>query len=107
MGRRRARRPANADLSVTPATERQVSFIYALGREAGLDKAEVLEWSDELFGNPPEQITRRDASALIDALQRKRNDMPAPAEDGKDELVASGCRRSRWRTTTRRLTRID
>jgi hypothetical protein len=82
-----------ADLAVTPATERQVSFIYALGREAGMDKAEVAEWSDELFGHSVEQITRRDASALIDALQRKRDDLPAPAEDGKDEQVAVGVSR--------------
>jgi hypothetical protein len=82
-----------ADLSVTPATDRQVAFIYALGREVGLDKGQVAEWSVELFNNLPEVITRRDASALIDALQRKRLEDVAPSDDDKDELVSVGVSR--------------
>lgn len=91
-----------ANLAVTPATVRQVAFIYALGRDAGMDKEQVAEWCDELFGNPPSLITRRDASAFIDALQRRRNEddnrtegdyareADALADPGKDELVSVG-----------------
>jgi len=82
----------NANLAVTPATDRQVQFIYAIGREANLNQTDVNEWSKELFGNPPQQITRRDASALIDALQRKRQEVQDPSrpEEGTDELVSVG-----------------
>ena len=63
---------------------------YAIGREAYMTAEEVREWSDEIFSNPPEQINRRDASALIDALQRRRNkEAPLPPE-GKDESVSVG-----------------
>jgi hypothetical protein len=79
-----------ADLAVTPATERQVSFIYALGREAGMSKPEVDGFCEGLFDSEPQLLTRKEASAAIDALQKKRNDMPAPAEEGKDELVSVG-----------------
>jgi hypothetical protein len=79
-----------ADLSVTPATERQVSFVYAIGREAGMGREEVDGFCEGLFDAGPELLTRKEASTVIDALQRKRNDMPAPPEDGKDELVGVG-----------------
>jgi hypothetical protein len=78
----------NADLAVTPATERQVSFIYALGRELGMSKPEVDGFCEGLFDSEPQLLTRKEASAAIDALQKKRLDDPAPAEDGKDELVS-------------------
>ncbi len=57
------------------ATERQVKFIYAIAREAGLDETELLDWSQELYGMPVEELNRRDASALIEALQRRRNEV--------------------------------
>jgi hypothetical protein len=79
-----------ADLSVTPATDRQVSFIYALGRELGMGRSEVDGYCEGQFDAGPEMLTRKEASAVIDALQRKRLDDPAPAEDGKDELVSVG-----------------
>lgn len=76
-----------ADLSVMPATERQVKFIYALGQEAGLGVSDLMDLAVDLCGHVMDDLTRRDASALIDALQRKRNE----AEDtGKDELVSVG-----------------
>jgi hypothetical protein len=79
-----------ADLSVTPATERQVRFVYGLGKELGMGEREVNAWSLELYGERPDLLTRKEISAAIDALQTKRLDDPAPAEDGKDELVSVG-----------------
>jgi len=57
------------------ATERQVKFIHAIAREAGLDEHELAEWSQELYSKPVDQLDRRDASTLIEALQRRRNEV--------------------------------
>jgi hypothetical protein len=57
------------------ATERQVKFIYAIAREAGLDEQELGAWSQELYGQDVDQLNRRDASTLIEALQRRRNEV--------------------------------
>lgn len=57
------------------ATERQVKFIHAIAREAGLDEAELDAWSQELYGQGVDELNRRDASALIEALQRRRNEV--------------------------------
>ncbi len=57
------------------ATERQVKFIHAIAREAGLDEAELAAWSQELYGMGVDELNRRDASALIEALQRRRNEV--------------------------------
>jgi hypothetical protein len=80
----------NADLAVTPATERQVAFLYALGREMGLGRSEVDGFCQGLFDAGPEMLTRKEASAVIDALQRKRNEeAPLPAEDALVGVGAS------------------
>jgi hypothetical protein len=57
------------------ATERQVKFIYAIAREAGLDEQELAAWSQELYQQDVSQLNRRDASTLIEALQRRRNEV--------------------------------
>jgi hypothetical protein len=57
------------------ATERQVRFIHAIAREAGFDEQELATWSQELYGRDVEQLNRRDASTLIEALQRRRNEV--------------------------------
>jgi hypothetical protein len=57
------------------ATERQVKFIHAIAREAGLDEQELATWSQELYSKPVDQLDRRDASTLIEALQRRRNEV--------------------------------
>jgi hypothetical protein len=57
------------------ATERQVKFIHAIAREAGLDEPELAAWSQELYGAGVDELNRRDASALIEALQRRRNEV--------------------------------
>ena len=57
------------------ATERQIKFIHAIAREAGLDEGELESWSEELYGVGVNALNRRDASALIEQLQRRRNEV--------------------------------
>lgn len=57
------------------ATERQVKFIRAIAREAGLDEQELADWTQELYSQEVDQLNRRDASTLIEALQRRRNEV--------------------------------
>lgn len=57
------------------ATERQVRFINSIARESGLDEQELSTWSQELYGKEVDQLNRRDASTLIEALQRRRNEV--------------------------------
>ncbi|MFN8514433.1 MAG: hypothetical protein U0232_07235 [Thermomicrobiales bacterium] len=66
---------AVGDPSTQRATERQVKFIFAIAREAGLDEQELTTWSQELYGQDVNQLNRRDASTLIEALQRRRNEV--------------------------------
>ena len=70
-----AMQAAAGDTGSQHATERQVKFIRAIAREAGLDEQELAEWSQELYGKPVDQLDRRDASTLIEALQRRRNEV--------------------------------
>lgn len=82
-GRQRATEEANIGAQVAlatdpgsqRATERQVKFIHAIAREAGLDEQELAAWCQELYSKTVEQLDRRDASTLIEALQRRRNDV--------------------------------
>jgi hypothetical protein len=55
-----------------PATQRQIRFVQAIAREAGLSNAEVEEEAQRLFGVRLEEISRRDASAFIERLQARR-----------------------------------
>lgn len=54
-----------------PATERQVKAIYAIGRAGHLSDADIVGRSQEVYGCPPEQLERRDASAFIDRLKQE------------------------------------
>lgn len=59
----------------TAVTERQVKFIHALARECRLDDDALADWSEELFQERDITVlSRRDAGALIEALQRRRNE---------------------------------
>jgi hypothetical protein len=55
-----------------PVTERQLKFIHAIAREAGLDDEAVDEEAQRVYGAPVAQLGRRDASALIERLQARR-----------------------------------
>lgn len=58
------------------ATERQVKFTIAIAREAGLDEQELSSWCADLYSQPDVNLlNRRDCSSLIEALQRRRNEM--------------------------------
>lgn len=59
-----------------PATEKQVKFAIAIAREAGIDEQELSNWCADLYNQPDVQkLNRRDCSTLIEALQRRRNEM--------------------------------
>jgi hypothetical protein len=61
----RGSRPAD------PATERQIKAIYAIGRAGHLSDADLVKRSQEVYGCPPEQLDRRDASNFIDLLKQE------------------------------------
>lgn len=54
-----------------PVTERQLKAVYAIGHGGHLTDAEIQQQAQETFGGPPEQLSRRDASALIDLLKQR------------------------------------
>ncbi len=55
-----------------PATPRQLKFIQAIAREAGLSDEELQTESERVYGKPVADLDRRDASAFIDRLQARR-----------------------------------
>ena len=54
------------------ATPRQLKFIQAIGREAGLSDADLDREATEAFGQPVDALGRRDASVMIERLQARR-----------------------------------
>ncbi len=64
------RLPAASGQGVTP---RQLKFIQAIAREAGLDEPAVRADVQESFGCPVEDLGRREASEYIERLQSLRN----------------------------------
>ena len=68
--------PANSERRIAnvnqPATQRQLKFIQAIAREAGIEVDALEEEAAELCGAPLSDLTRRDASALIERLQARR-----------------------------------
>lgn len=52
-----------------PATERQLRYLQAVAREAGLDAAALDERAMQEFGVQAPALSRRDASSLIDLIQ--------------------------------------
>ncbi|MDQ3043985.1 MAG: hypothetical protein M3R06_02365 [Chloroflexota bacterium] len=76
-GRRLLDTSASADESQSPmeiptATARQVNFIHAIAREAGLSDQAVQAESNEAYGRPIEALGRADASEFIERLQARR-----------------------------------
>ena len=60
---------ASADQAVTP---RQLKFIQAIAREAGIDEDALREEVERTFGRPITELGRRDASTFIERLQARR-----------------------------------
>ena len=52
-----------------PATQRQLRYLQAVAREAGLDGAALDERAKQEFGVLAAALSRRDASSLIDIIQ--------------------------------------
>ncbi len=55
-----------------PATERQIRYVQAIAHEAGMDDEGLKSEVRQLFGGAVEELSRRDASALIERLQARR-----------------------------------
>ena len=67
---RPAAREGGAASAATRATEPQVKAIYAIARSSqAMDEAQTAEWCRARYGVPPAELTRRQASELIDALK--------------------------------------
>lgn len=66
---------ASTDPTQLPATEKQTKFARAIAREAGIDEHELETWTQELYGRSVDDLNRRDMSTLIEALQRRRNEV--------------------------------
>lgn len=63
------RRIANVD---QPASQRQLNFIQGIARTIGMDEAALDEEAKRVAGASFGDISRRDASALIERLQARR-----------------------------------
>lgn len=69
--------PKMRDLPVTPlstspespASQRQLRYLQAVAREAGLDPAGLDARSTQAFGVEHQMLSRREASMLIDLIQ--------------------------------------
>lgn len=68
-GRAQGSPAAAADQAVTP---RQLKFIQAIAREAGIDEDALREEVERTFGRPITELGRRDASTFIERLQARR-----------------------------------
>jgi hypothetical protein len=66
------RRPAANATGSQTVTSRQLKFIQAIAREAGLDEAAVRADVQESFGCAVEDLGRREASEYIERLQSLR-----------------------------------
>lgn len=53
------------------ATQRQLRYLQAVAREAGLDAAALDERATQEFGVQAQALSRRDASTLIDLIQNQ------------------------------------
>ena len=61
--------PAGGDQTVTP---RQLKFIQAIAREAGIDEEALKDEVERTYGRPITELGRRDASTFIERLQARR-----------------------------------
>lgn len=63
--------PTAAPADGPPVTEKQLQAIMAIGRHMGWSSEAIRERSIEVTGVPPSQLTRKQASALIDELKER------------------------------------
>lgn len=72
-------RPAVASASLAPeqtATQRQLRYMQAVAREAGIDAQALDEMAQREFGMVAMALSRRDASAIIDIIQNQQTEVP-------------------------------
>jgi len=69
----RARREQRGESTANAATPRQIKFLIAIAREAGLSEEDLESETQESFGCAVDALGRRDASALIERLQQRRS----------------------------------
>ncbi|MFQ5693656.1 MAG: Rad52/Rad22 family DNA repair protein [Nitrospinota bacterium] len=62
-------------------TNRQLTAIYAIGKAKGLGPDGVSGKSEERFGKRPEELTKPEASSLIDELQAFEPSVHVPDDD--------------------------
>lgn len=72
ISRTRMARASSVEVAPAPATPKQIKFLYAIAREAGISDEELNEQAHELYGTAVDALPRRDASALIERLQQRR-----------------------------------
>ena len=85
LGRRRASRAATLDRTCAaivlaadqqPATEREQRFIWAVGREAGLDEAGVEALCRRVVGMGLAELRRHQAALMIEVIRAMRDGRP-------------------------------
>lgn len=69
-------RATTATTTASPATERQVTFLQNVARAAGLDEAGLRQEIRAMTGGTRLELTRREASQLIDRLKTLSTDLP-------------------------------
>jgi hypothetical protein len=72
-------RNPDAQVAAAPeqaATQRQLRYLQAVAREAGIDASSLDELAMSEFGVLANDLSRRDASTLIDNIQTRRTDVP-------------------------------
>jgi len=71
------------------ATQRQLRYLQAVAREAGMDAAALDALSQREFGAAAMVLTKRDCSALIDRIQNGQVEIPmsGPQPEGQGTLL--------------------
>ena len=64
--------PRGSNSNDQVVTPRQIKFVLAISREAGIDEKQLNEEVQRTYGKPLAELGRRDASALIERLQARR-----------------------------------
>ncbi|SFU70399.1 hypothetical protein [Alicyclobacillus macrosporangiidus] len=66
--RRMNQPPQSGNGGAKPASDRQLTFLQRKGKAKGLEGEELTAWVHQQTGKPMEQLTSKEASQLIDAL---------------------------------------
>lgn len=67
--------PGEASTLNQPATQRQIRYVQVIAREAGIEDAELQAEVARFSPGGIDELSRRDASALIERLQARRTGM--------------------------------